>query len=408
MAWRIQDSVIHGEIDNQTKGVVRGRIWLHGLNEPVVLQLTGNAHADLAGCLLRFENPGETIPFHDSEGFNRLQRGTIGDLTASRKVRVFDIPFDEAFARIKRGEKPPEHWANSLYLEWFSDANGRVVIEGADWKLGISVPAWRLTPEDDQQRAQEAANCMSGFMQQLSEAVEAQRHEGPPDLEEWDEFDWEKSLRESDARTKKYGELLDKYGDDPNADEIIDKEMGWDEESCQRRREEAKARGEEVMSEEELDAILSEAEAAAEEPLVPEPHTEGVDWIRAKDGDIRHPLQHRCFESSMALWHACKKHGLTKSDDPDLCELLNEFQITSAKLAGALNGLAYGDRLSEGGFIVACLKRALGHLHAAQAALEKVAPKRIVPGPALERARQELFEIREGILELMKRFRKKD
>ena len=57
---------------------------------------------------------------------------------------------------------------------------------------------------------------------------------------------------------------------------------------------------------------------------------------------------------------------------------------------------------------MACLKRALGHLHAAQAALEKVAPKNLVPEPALEHARRELFGIRDGILELMKQFRETD
>jgi hypothetical protein len=36
-----------------------------------------------------------------------LQRGSIGDLTASRKVRVFDVPLQEALAMIRRKEKPP-------------------------------------------------------------------------------------------------------------------------------------------------------------------------------------------------------------------------------------------------------------------------------------------------------------
>jgi hypothetical protein len=43
--------------------------------------------------------------------------------------------------------------ANSLYLEWFSEANGRVVIESADYELNISAPEWRMTPEEDEQRA---------------------------------------------------------------------------------------------------------------------------------------------------------------------------------------------------------------------------------------------------------------
>ena len=63
--------------------------------------------------------------------------------------------------------------ANSIYLEWFSEANGRVVIESSDYAITISAPEWRLTPEEDQQRARQAASGMSGFMQRLSEAVES-------------------------------------------------------------------------------------------------------------------------------------------------------------------------------------------------------------------------------------------
>ena len=40
--------------------------------------------------------------------------------------------------------------------------------------------------------------------------------------------------------------------------------------------------------------------------------------------------------------------------------------------------------------------------------MEKVAPKNLVPEPALEHARRELFGIRDGILELMKQFRETD
>jgi len=30
MAWRIADNVIRGELDNQTPGLVQGKIWLAG------------------------------------------------------------------------------------------------------------------------------------------------------------------------------------------------------------------------------------------------------------------------------------------------------------------------------------------------------------------------------------------
>jgi hypothetical protein len=62
MAFRIHDSVVRGEIDNRVKGVVRGKIWVEGRTEPVVLELKGNAWPDLAGCLLTFSNPQARIP----------------------------------------------------------------------------------------------------------------------------------------------------------------------------------------------------------------------------------------------------------------------------------------------------------------------------------------------------------
>src|SRR5580765_2551547 len=172
MAFRIHDSVVRGEIDNRVKGIVRGKIWLEGRSEPIVLELKGNAWPDLAGCLLTFTNPQKRITDRSLESLRPLQRGTIGDLTASRKVRVFDIPLDDAMEMIRRKEKPPEHMANSLYLEWFSEANGRVVIESADYQLTISAPEWRMTPEEDAQRARQAAAGMDDFMRKLGEAIE--------------------------------------------------------------------------------------------------------------------------------------------------------------------------------------------------------------------------------------------
>jgi hypothetical protein len=156
MAWRIQDSVIRGEIDNRQKGRVRGKLWLDGLDKPVKLELEGNACPDLAGCRLKFKNPAKTFPMRKKPAFNPLQRGKIGNLSASQKMRVFTIPDEEAFEMMDRGEKPPERTANALYLEWFSEGNGRVVIESAAYKLNISAPEWRLTPAEEKQRAQDA------------------------------------------------------------------------------------------------------------------------------------------------------------------------------------------------------------------------------------------------------------
>lgn len=101
MAFRIHDSVVRGEIDNRIKGTVRGKIWLEGRLEPLTLELQGNAWPDLAGCLFKFINPQKRVPDPELESLNATQHGVIGDLTASRKVRVFDIPVANA-ARSRR------------------------------------------------------------------------------------------------------------------------------------------------------------------------------------------------------------------------------------------------------------------------------------------------------------------
>ena len=422
MAWRIHESVQRGEIDNRERGVVRGKVWLHGLAEPLALELKGNACPDLAGCLLTFENPGKTVPLRMNARMDPVQRGTVGDLTASRKVRVFDIPFEEAHARLKRKRPVPEHIANCLFLEWFSQANGRVVIESAEFRLTISPPAWTLSPEEEQQRQREAADGFSGFMNRLTAALEAARHE-PAEDKEWDEFDYEKFLRESDAHSDKYIELFDKYKDHPDRERLIAREMGWTwlEEAIeeeQRRGSESEPVAPETIAPEsdnsdaqeddpfdfdELNRICAEA---AENPPQPDPATEGVDWVRDGYGDVKHPLSLRALEGSMAMWRQCLELGLGETDDEDLTRLIGEYQTAGAKLAGALDGLAYGRDLREGAFIVAYLKRALGHLHEAQAALEKVAAKKLLSPEALTSTRAELFAVREEVLRLMNEFRR--
>lgn len=395
MAFRIHDSVVRGEIDNRTKGIVRGKIWVEGRAQPVLIELNGNAWPDLAGCLLTFTNPQKRVPHAHLDSLNSLQRGVIGDLTASRKVRVFDVPLEEALAMYRRKEKPPEHMANSLYLEWFSEANGRVVIESADYALTVSAPEWRLTPEEEAARAQQAAAGMDYFMEKLTEAIEQQQRDQKDPEQIWDEHDYEKLMKESDARTDKYMELLDKYGDSEDAESKIAKEMGWghDEDDSDAER----------TDKEEINSIY---EAAADEPLPgPDPQREGIDWIRAKNGRLCHPLQHRCFESAMRFHKQADELGRDKFADPELQQFIFEFQTTAAKLAGALSPIARGEELPDAAFIVAYLKRAVDHLHKSQSGLEGVAMKKFLPEMMIAEARKELFEIREGILRLMDEFR---
>jgi len=51
------------------------------------------------------------------------------------------------------------------------------------------------------------------------------------------------------------------------------------------------------MGIEEINAICDAA--ANGPPPKPDSNREGIDWIRNEDGDLRHPLQRRCFESAV-------------------------------------------------------------------------------------------------------------
>ena len=97
--------------------------------------------------------------------------------------------------------------------------------------------------------------------------------------------------------------------------------------------------------------------------------------------------------------------GLERLADNDLDQFIFEFQTTGTKLAGALNSVARGCGPHDGAFTVAYLKRALDHLHKSQAGLEALAPRRLLPEAMVVEARQELFELRAGILKLMDEFR---
>ena len=68
----------------------------------------------------------------------------------------------------------PWHWGNSLYLEWFSVSNGRVVIEAAHYQLELNAePAWIMYDEDEITQQSANALAMTNFMGQSGVAVAA-------------------------------------------------------------------------------------------------------------------------------------------------------------------------------------------------------------------------------------------
>jgi hypothetical protein len=178
MAWRIDQQIIRGEIDNRVSGRVDGRLWFVGRGEPVILELKANCWQDLAGRRLEFTNP-QPKP-GDLGSFAVNQAGVVGDITASRKVKVPDIPMDQIGEYYLRKKSWTWHWSNSLYLEWFGQRNGRVVIESAAFDLKImGEPAWEMTETEQETQGRANAEAMNGFIERLAKGVSRQVHDNP-------------------------------------------------------------------------------------------------------------------------------------------------------------------------------------------------------------------------------------
>jgi len=130
-----------------------------GLRDPVIFDLKGDFHRDIRGTRIGFVGDGwaedpEAVDY--MEGFTQRQTGTAGDITAGL---------------------PPQDYVDYPYIEWYSDENGRVVIELESSQIkvnGTAPPAERMQPVS--RREQE--KLMTGFLVSMAGAInrKAQEH----------------------------------------------------------------------------------------------------------------------------------------------------------------------------------------------------------------------------------------
>lgn len=408
MSWRIEDCVIRGELDCRTRGLVTGTIWLRGHGEPLRLSLSGNPLGDLAGCVLTFTNPKpQPSRISNLAALTSDQTGRVGDMTASLRVDIFDAPL-EKILELGRAEKPvPTRQANALHIEWFSNRNGRVVIETTDYQIALSVPPlWRMTVEEDDEQYESNADAFRDYLDDMDRSTT-----GPDDSDEpsdeteiYDEFKWEKMLKESDERGDRYGAALEKYDGHPDSERLVAREMKWHWVEDELDAEERGLYDEEDDIADEMD---DEAEELDLDEIRPNPLTEGRDWVRDSDGDIQHPLCVRTSRLAVRMWRLADEFNVL-SDEKDSCvhDMVFNTQCCGAKLAGALNDIAY-EFGPDPGMIVASLKRALNHLHQALNASDTVKKShKLDASGQLDNWRNELFAIREEILRLMEEHRR--
>jgi hypothetical protein len=370
---RIGDAIVRGEIDNSIEGKTTGWIWLAGREQPVSLELAGDCWRDLAGARLTFRNPEPKL--QEELPLAAEQRGVIGDMTASRKSKVVLATEQEAWALRKAGQEIPFRWKNSLYLEWFSETDGRVLVESSDFEVIISDHAWDM--DEDAEEAQKLANlhamrdCMTHFIRRVDP------------LAGDDEFVWEERLKESERLTEAFGQVREKYGDDPDAQRKEAFAMGWDGLLDALARESEPPVGEDA------------AESWLEEPEIGEEEEE-EEWD-PESLFIQHPLQiaaSEIMQLGIDLTRAGGEHPAAEALNRNLAHV-------TYKMAGALNG---GDYARETGFVLALLKRCLNWQNEALAACAVLIEAADDPDHrrAMESLRESIFDLREDIVNLRK------
>lgn len=386
MAWRIEEAVTRGEIDNTVEGRTTGRIWLAGRDEPLILTLEGDCWRDLAGTRLWFENPAPQ-PMSDSAALDSTQTGIVGDMTASRKVKVPTVDDEELHRLYQNHAEIPCEWRNTLYLEWFGEINGRVVIESSSYVLKISAHEWAM--DEDAEEAQKLANlnAMRDFMAQLIHRRDA--CDSGAESSALDEFAWEERLKESDRLTDAYQEVIEKYMEDADSERKEAFVMGWDGllDALAERDEASDAYPGEHPS------YDPQADPSGEDDDTLDPDDEFFD-----DAVEEHPLQVQAQELAMRAMDVVQQDS--KPGTPAY-QLVTCLLQVSGKLAGALNGYT-GESEPEPGFVLAILKRCLNWLNEAVGACQQLMAAENDPDQlaALAHLRCSAFAIRDGIVEL--------
>jgi len=373
MAFRIHESVIRGEIDNRVRGRITGSLWLHGRKNPVLLDLEGDAHRDLAGCLLQFSATTPTVRL--SGRLAAKQKGLAGDFTASRKVKVPSCGSDEFRELVREGKEFPWRWANCLYLEWFSDLDGRVVLESAEFKCTVSEPAWTMTAGEESRQLRCNEEAMRDWFEEISSTAQKSSAAMSTDIP-LNEFQWEQLLRESDLRADAWMEVFEKYHDHPEAEKKISETLGFEE-------------GEE-----------EDAEDLADLPEV-EVSWEALDAKEERD-EHEHPLCARASDLALRLHRESEIRD--ELHPASLQILVGSVMTLAAKLAGALGSIHDGSE-PDHGFVVACLKRALEPLHQSLQGCQDLRRQKAGVSVWLNPVQAELFDLRTEILELMREYR---
>lgn len=379
MAFRITSAIQRGEVTNEIPGIVTGQIWLEGRERPISLELRGNCANDLVGRRLSFCNP-TPAPQHGLNHLARLQQGRVKEMTASRKSKIPTVTEEEAVTRIQNQESVPSQLANGLFLEWFSDTDGRVVLESSCCELTVSEPYW--SPPSTQTTDPTGKTPRDGE-QPFSDTGE----DDFDDDEILDEFQWEQELREADKRVDAYQDALEKIQDENDQPQPFEKVIG---------RNPADPEHDNLTDGEPSSWITLSGES-------PEGET-------GEEKFSHHYLTSRAAEFAISLEASAAKFSVLprikengeEEENPIRVMISSSIEL-GTKLAAALDGIANGVE-PEPGFVIAMLKRSLLPLNrgiaSCQEAIETHRPRPSVYS-WLKEANEEFFDMRTEVIDFM-------
>jgi hypothetical protein len=222
MAWRPYENLIDGELSNRTPGKVTGwtRFFRNGKHPlKVTFDLEGDFHEDIRGTLIRLRNPNpsdrnDALDRSGSyvDGIARVQRGTVGDITAGLPLGPWteelaqklmaqnELAWDDVGITGKEREAQRQEFSDRYrrhieagdlyypyvaypYIEWYS-ANGRAVLELDASQVEIVEPTQvkAKTPveleADEKKRSAAFGSFLEGMVKNLSEENRKQGGDG--------------------------------------------------------------------------------------------------------------------------------------------------------------------------------------------------------------------------------------
>lgn len=202
----------------------------------------------------------------------------------------------------------------------------------------------------------------------------------PEEERAWNEYEWERFLQQQDKRTEQYMELLERYVDHPQRDEIIAREMGWAH----------------------LDVDDDEEDFELEVDDDFEPDAETLKDATCFDAFKDNALYQAAFSLTMFI------DRLFDNDDAlqhqaAAVTLATQAAMASAKLAAAV--AQDEDDCDEIGMRIAYLKRGLKAITVAIDASAELQRRKLITADQHGALQARLFQVRDGIISLMGQYR---